>query len=58
MCINNNLVLFGQDIKKKRERERMKERAVDGHLTDFLYSHTHISFPQGNERAYIEIILI
>ncbi len=40
--------------KKKGENER----AVDGHLTDFLYSRTHISLPQGNERAYIEIILI
>lgn len=38
--------------------DRTLEKAVDGHLTDFLYSRTHISFPQGNKRAYKEIILI
>jgi hypothetical protein len=51
VCASNDLVLFGQDIRKR-------EKAVDGHLTDFLYSRTHISLPQRNERAYIRIILI
>ncbi len=40
------------------ERWERKARAVDGHLKDFLYSRAHISLPQGNKRAYIEIILI
>lgn len=44
MCISNDLVLFRQDIRKEEE-EKKNERAIDGHLTDFLYSRTHISLP-------------
>jgi len=47
---------FDRTLEKKKKREN--ERAIDGHLTDFLYSRTHISLLQGNERAYLEIILI
>lgn len=45
MYIGNDLVLFGQDIRKEDERKKKKKRAIDGHLTDFLYSRTHISLP-------------
>jgi len=58
VCESNDLVLFGQDIRKEEQERKRKSCWFDGHLTDFLYSRTHISLPQGNERAYIEIILI